>query len=123
LAVASNNAQGGTCFAEFSDVVATGSVSGQFQVADIGTISPGNDPAALYVAVEDSSGKVAVVTNPDTGLVNVLEWTEWKIPLSDLAGVNLSKVKKMYIGVGDRKNPVQDGGGRIYIDDIRVTKP
>jgi len=25
--------------------------------------------------------------------------------------------------VGDRKNPVQDGGGRIYIDDIRVTKP
>jgi hypothetical protein len=24
--------------------------------------------------------------------------------------------------VGDRKNPVPDGAGRIYIDDIRVTK-
>jgi len=24
----------------------------------------------------------------------------------------------MYIGVGDRKNPVAAGSGRIYIDDI-----
>ena len=123
LGVASNNSQGGTCFGTFSDVVTSGSVSGQFQVADIGSINPGNDPATLYVAVEDSSGKVAVVSNPDAGLVNVLQWTEWKIPLSDLAGVNLSKVKKLYVGVGDRENPVVDGSGRIYIDDIRMTKP
>jgi len=123
LAVASNNTQGGTCFATFSDVVTSGSVSGQFQVADIGSISPGNDPATLYVAVEDSSGKVAVISNPDTSAVNVLQWTEWKIPLSDLAGVNLAKVKKLVIGVGDRNNPAADGNGRIFIDDIRVVKP
>jgi hypothetical protein len=49
-------------------------------------------------------------------------WTEWTIPLSSFTGVNPAKVKKMYLGVGDRKNPVPDGAGRIYIDDLRVTK-
>jgi hypothetical protein len=37
--------------------------------------------------------------------------------------VNLAKAKKLYIGVGDRKNPVPGGSGRLYLDDIRVTKP
>jgi len=37
--------------------------------------------------------------------------------------VNPAKVKKMYIGVGDRKAPAANGSGRIYIDDIRVIKP
>jgi hypothetical protein len=55
--------------------------------------------------------------------VNVAAWTEWKIPLSSFTGVNLAKVKKLYVGVGDRKTPVADGSGRIYIDDLRVTKP
>jgi hypothetical protein len=123
LAVASNNSRGGTCFATFSDVVTTGSVSGSFKVADVGTIDPGNDPATLYVAIQDSAGKLAVVNNPDAGAVNVLEWTEWKIPLSQFTGVNPAKVKKLYIGMGDRTNPAPDGAGRIYIDDIRVTKP
>jgi uncharacterized oxidoreductase len=45
------------------------------------------------------------------------------LPLVDFTGVNLSKVKALYIGVGDRANPAADGTGRIYIDDIRVTKP
>jgi hypothetical protein len=40
-----------------------------------------------------------------------------------LAGINLAKVEKLYIGVGDRDNPVADGSGRVYVDDICVTKP
>jgi len=35
----------------------------------------------------------------------------------------LARVKKIYVGVGDRTDPVAGGAGRIYIDDIRVTKP
>jgi hypothetical protein len=77
----------------------------------------------LYLVVEDSAGKSKVIAHPDAAAVNVTEWTEWKIPLSDLAGVNLAKVKKLYIGVGDRADPAADGSGRIYIDDIRVVKP
>jgi hypothetical protein len=40
-----------------------------------------------------------------------------------LAGVNLTKVKALYIGVGDPAHPAADGTGRIYLDDIRLTKP
>ncbi len=82
-----------------------------------------NAPAQAYVALEDASKKVGVATYPDTTLTGVAQWTEWKIPLSSFAGVNLAKVKKMYIGVGDRNSPAAGGAGRIYIDDIRVTRP
>jgi len=107
--------------AAFSNITAGG--TGPWQVAAVGDDpEPANSPQSLYLVVEDSAGKSKVIAHPDAA-VNVTEWTEWKIPLSDLAGVNLAKVKKLYIGVGDRANPAADGSGRIYIDDIRVTKP
>jgi hypothetical protein len=82
-----------------------------------------NGLGALYVVVEDSSGKVAVAANANPNIVRVGVWTQWEIPLNSFTGVNLAKVKKLYIGVGDRKTPVAGGSGRIYVDDIRVTKP
>ncbi len=122
LAVASNNSAGGFCFAEFSDVLTTGGATGDWTVANVGD-NPGNDPAPLYVALEDSTGKFAMKTNDDPGAVNATEYTPWVIPLTDFTGVSRTKIKKIYIGVGDPKNPAKDGIGRIYIDDIRVTKP
>jgi hypothetical protein len=83
----------------------------------------GNAAAQLYVAVEDSAKKVGVVAYADTAITTATKWTQWKIPLSSFAGVNMAKVKKLYIGVGDRAAPTKGGAGRIYIDDIRVTKP
>jgi hypothetical protein len=62
------------------------------------------------------------VTNPNAIAVNSSAWTEWKIPLSSFTGVNLSKVKKLYIGGGGRQIPVPTGTGRFYIDDIRVSR-
>jgi hypothetical protein len=110
--------------AEFSEVTTTGNVTGAWQVAEIGDDpQPGNSPAPLYVAVEDNTGKIAVATHPDPAASVLATWTEWKIPLSSLTGINLTKVKALHIGVGDRNNPVQDGTGRIYIDDVRVGKP
>jgi hypothetical protein len=82
-----------------------------------------NGAGALYVVVQDSSNKSAVVTHPDPAAVTTTTWTEWKIPLSSLTGVNLAKVKRLYIGVGDKASPKAGGAGKIYIDDIRVTKP
>ncbi len=82
-----------------------------------------NAAGRLYVVVEDSAGKTAEAANPDTSITKTATWTPWPIPLSSLTGVNLAKIKKMYIGVGDRRNPVAGGFGRLYIDDIRVTKP
>jgi hypothetical protein len=80
-----------------------------------------NGAGKLYIAIEDSAGKVAVVTN-DAALTSAT-WAEWKVPLSSVTGVNLAKVKKLYLGVGDRDAPAAGGAGRLYIDDIRVTKP
>ncbi len=84
---------------------------------------PANKPAQVYVAAEDSSQHIGVVAYPDTAITGTTKWTYWEVPLSLFADVNLAKVKKMYLGVGDRRNPVAGGAGRIYIDDIQLTKP
>jgi hypothetical protein len=81
-----------------------------------------NGAGQLYVTVEDSAGKSATVANTDPALVTKGTYTEWMIPLTQFAGVNAASVKKLYIGVGDRKNPVAGGTGRIYIDDVSVIK-
>jgi len=82
-----------------------------------------NSRTLLYAALEDSAKKAAVVVHPDPAVVTATKWIEWKIPLSSFAGVNAAKVKKLYLGVGDRQNPAADGTGRIYIDDIQLAKP
>jgi regulation of enolase protein 1 (concanavalin A-like superfamily) len=113
-----------TTIAEYSGAATTGGVTGAWQVAWVGD-DPDltSDTAPLYAVVEDSAGKSAVVVHPDPAAVNAPAWTEWNIPLSSLTGVNPAKIKKLYLGVGDRNAPVAGGSGRIYIDDIRVTKP
>jgi hypothetical protein len=122
LAVASNNAGVAACIGQFSDVVTTGTVTGQWVVADFGP-NPANDPAGLYVAVEDKAGKTKTVTHPDPAATTVSTWTPWRIALSDLTGVNLTTVKKLTIGVGDKANPKTGGAGMLYIDDIGVGHP
>ncbi len=81
-----------------------------------------NGAGLVYVTIEDGAGKSATVTNTDATVVNTAIWSDWKVPLSQFAGVDLAKVKKMYIGVGDRKAPKAGGAGKIYVDDIRVIK-
>jgi len=82
-----------------------------------------NGPGRLYVAVEDSAGKVGVVSYADDTAVNAMKWLEWKIPVSQFGDVDLTSVQKFYLGVGDRASPAAGGAGRLYIDNIRVAKP
>jgi len=82
-----------------------------------------NVPEPLYVAIADATGAVAVVTHPDANITTAPDWTEWLIPYSDLAGVNLSRVAIMYIGIGDRDNPTAGGTGLIFIDDVAYGHP
>jgi hypothetical protein len=105
---------------QFESIKTTGSVTGQWQGAVIASPQY-NSAQDLYVALQDSSNKVAVVK--DAAAVNSATWTEVKMPLSSFTGVNMTKVKKMFIGVGDRNSPVADGSGMLFIDDIRVIKP
>lgn len=83
----------------------------------------GNDAAPVYVGLEDSAGKAAYVEHPDPTIVKTTVWTKWSIPLSQFTGVKAAKIDTMYIGVGDRSNPVAGTCGQIFIDDIRVVKP
>jgi hypothetical protein len=115
LAVAGNNGASGFCFGEFSDVVTTGGVTGDWTVANIGA-NPGNDVATMYVTVEDSAGKSGTASNAD--IVTSTDWTRWAIPMSDFAGVNFGKVKKMTITIGDKNATTADGTGIVFIDDI-----
>jgi len=107
--------------AVFSNVQVTGA-TGAWSVAKIGYNHPGNDPATLYVAIQDGAGKTAVVPYPDTSAVLSTQWLEWKIPLTRFSTINLKTVKKMYIGVGNRDTPAKDGTGSLFIDDIRLVK-
>lgn len=124
LALTSHNANQATG-AEFSNISTTGNVTGNWQMAEIGAVQPttGNDVAPLYVAIEDNSGSVAVVTHPNPAAVAISAWQEWTIPLSDLSGINLNSVRTMYVGVGDRDNPTAGGTGLIFVDDILVGHP
>jgi hypothetical protein len=121
LALTSHNSNQATS-AEFSNITTTGNVTGDWQIAEIGVAQPeGNAPEQLYVAVEDTSGNVAVATLP--GGTAGTGWNEWIIPYTDLAGVNLSRAAILYIGVGDRGNPTAGGTGMIFIDDVGYGKP
>ncbi len=81
-----------------------------------------NSAEPVYVVVEDSAGKSAVVTNADTSITTKGTWAEWKVPLSQFTGVNLAKVKKLYVGVGDRKATKAGTQGKVYFDDLGVIK-
>jgi hypothetical protein len=49
-------------------------------------------------------------------------WKLFSIPLSEFssAGVDLTQIKKMVIGIGDGQSV---GEGKIYVDDVRLTLP
>ncbi len=124
LALVSNNAGAGPTAAEFSNVSTTGNVTGQWQTEDIGGEQlASNDPAPMYVRIEDASGKAATVAYSDDAITVRPTWQEWAIPYSDLAGVNLGRVEAMTIGIGNAASPSAGGTGIVYIDDIGYGRP
>lgn len=120
LALSSHDG-GAVTTATFSGVATTGTVLGDWLSASVGAEQPGGSPDDFYVVVEDSAGKTATVTNPDPVAVNTAAWTEWRIPLTSFADVNLCQVKKLGLGVGARETPTARGTGRIWIDDIALS--
>ena len=101
----------------------TGAVTGPWKDLSIGVTQWSNGAAPLYVVVEDKAGKSKTATSADAAATTVSDWTEWRIPLSDLAGVNLAAVKKLTIGVGDKANPKAGAAGMLYLDDVLFGKP
>ncbi len=110
-----------TCTAEFSDVVISGTVTGDWQSQDIGIES--NIPEPMYIVLADSAGNSALIKNPDPAASAIGSWTEWNIPFADFTSVNPQDIKKITIGVGDEADTPLRGAGTLYIDDIRLYRP
>jgi hypothetical protein len=84
-----------------------------------------NAAEPLYVALEDTTGRVGIAVHPDSAAVANRGWTRWSIPLSPFAdaGVNLTAIRKMIIGLGDRTAPAAGGAGLVLVDAIFLTRP
>jgi hypothetical protein len=121
IALSSNNPDE-TCTAVFSEASTAGTVTGQWESADIGIAANAAEP--MYVAVANSAGAAAVVYNDDPGAATAETWTKWVVPLQAFAdqGVNLTNVDKISIGFGDKNNPQAGGSGTVYFDGIGVGK-
>jgi hypothetical protein len=121
LAVTAHNAAA-TCTAEFSNVsiTAPGMTISSWSDQDIGIKS--NVAAPLYVTLQDSASPThtATVTNTDPDAVLQNTWQAWDIALSDFTGVDLTKIKKITLGVGPA---TPNGTGTLYFDDIRLYLP
>ncbi len=81
-----------------------------------------NALASLTVTLVDASGKSGTVAYPDESFIRSVRWVEWKIPFSEFtaAGVNMARIQKMLITLGDKASSAPGGHGLIYIDDIGV---
>jgi regulation of enolase protein 1 (concanavalin A-like superfamily) len=122
LAVCSH-VTGSVCGAKFSNVSTTGSVSGSWQTTGVGAAQTGgNTPETFYVRLQDSAGTAKVVANPDPTVIATGAWQEWSIPFSQFSGINMGSIKKMAVGVGNPASPKAGGSGKLYIDDIRLTR-
>jgi len=78
--------------------------------------STANEADRMFVALNST----AVVYHDDPAATQQTGWNEWVIDLSAFAGVNLTNVNTMTIGIGTRNVPAAGGQGKLYFDDIRL---
>ena len=111
--------------ATFSNVATDGNVTpaGPFLASqDVGLAS--NAPQQLYISLEDAAGRTATVSHPDgPDAVAATAWTPWDIPLSEFAGIDITRIKAMTVGVGTEGAEQAGGSGRLLLDDIQLRRP
>ena len=108
--------------ATFYGLETTGNVTGDWTVAAVGDTEQAegqNTIDKLYMALEDNNGNRWDVNAPVMTAVGWGDWYQWIIPQSEFisAGVNMTRIKKIIVGIGDINNPMH-GKGMIFIDDI-----
>ena len=79
----------------------------------------------FYVKLEDAAGQSLKVEHPFTYAVQSQIWRQWDIALEEfhVAGVDLSSIAKMTIGLGSGEpsaQPLDDDRDTIFIDQISV---
>jgi len=78
----------------------------------------------MYLKVEDAAGNSATIEYPYTHATQSRLWHDWTVALSEIsaAGVDLTQVGKLTIGMGDGTGSGQadEDLDSIFIDDIRL---
>ena len=77
----------------------------------------GNAADRVFVALGN-----AVVYHDDPAATQLSGWNEWVIDLTAFAGVNLTNVNSITIGIGTRGALAAGGTGTMYFDDIRLIR-
>ncbi len=81
---------------------------------------PANSAEKMYAALNGN----AVVYHNDPAVTRKAGWNQWVIDLQAFAnqGVNLANVNTITIGFGTKNNPAAGGAGKMYFDDIRLSR-
>jgi hypothetical protein len=95
-----------------------------------------NDTEQMYLGVHDSSGDYAEMrygehAGEDMNDLKVEEWQRWDVPFiwftdsnaAVSADIDFSSISSVYLGFGDRLNPVAAGKGTAFFDDLRLSTP
>ena len=113
-----------TTSAEFSHISVEGSDANDWQQVDVGSFYEGNHSEPLYVELVDEAGHRKATVHPDPLAVNAATWQRWDVPLSEFmdAGVDVTAIRQMVVGIGDRDNPRPAGTGMVHFDDFWLTR-
>jgi hypothetical protein len=95
-----------------------------------------NETEEMYLGVTDtwgSYGEIRYGDHPGEALsdIQVEEWQRWDIPLVWFTdsnsptpnNIDFSSIAGLYIGFGNRRNPIPAGKGVVYFDDVRLYLP
>jgi hypothetical protein len=87
---------------------------------DWATNTSSNDAEPMYVVLNGS----AAVYHDNPNVTSIQNWTEWRIDLQEFIdlGIDLTNVRTVGIGFGDRNNPQAGGKGLMFFDDIRLCR-
>jgi len=75
----------------------------------------------MYVTVSDGAVEQRSIFTGDPEILTGLEWSEWRVALSDFNDVNLAQVESVAIGfVWPEALVGQFGSGTVYVDDLAL---
>jgi hypothetical protein len=96
-----------------------------------------NETEQMYVGIEDTLALYAEIRygdyrGEDMNDLKIEEWQRWDIALQDFNDPNyaaapddidLGAIAELYIGFGNRRDPIPGGEGIVFFDDIRLYRP
>ncbi|MEN6386281.1 MAG: LamG domain-containing protein [Phycisphaerales bacterium] len=116
----------------YSEAVYTYSGTSDWDAYDIKSLSIAvhgkatNGKDFLYAVVEDSAGILSnpvIYSNDPCSIVQTMysPWIIFNIDIADFGtSVNISQIKKLHIGIGNRTNPNTNSSGTVHFDYIKL---